>query len=115
MLFCSGFQAAAAHPCLDRLQLRTAYPESGPACTAFLGFVSALVQRGRARALCLEESTVQGAGRRDSYNFRAALEAVGFPLRAWEKVMYRDDDSVVDDDGDDVDDDGDDAYSSDGE
>jgi hypothetical protein len=114
VLFCSDFQAAAAHPCLECFQLRTSYPESGPSWTAFLGFVSALLQRGRVCALCLDDIVVQGTGRRNSHNFRAALEAVGYPLSAWEKVVYIDDDSVVDDD-DDVDEDGDDAFSSDGE
>jgi len=80
VLICPEFPAAAAHPCLEHLVLRTAYPDSGPSCVAFLGFVHALLRRGRARALCLVDSLVRGAGRRNSRNFRAALEAVGYPL-----------------------------------
>jgi hypothetical protein len=51
VLFSSDFQAAAAHPRLEGLRLTTAYPDSGPSCAAFLCFVCALLQRGRARAL----------------------------------------------------------------
>ncbi len=111
VLFCSDFQAAAAHPRLERLQLRAAYPESGPPCAAFLGFVHALLQRGRAGVLCLVASLVRGAGRRSSHNFRAALEAVGYTLRydMMEVVVFRDDDDSE------VDDDDEDAYSSDEE
>ncbi len=79
VLFSSGFPAAAAHPCLEGLELWTAYPESGPSCAALLGFTSALLQRGRAGVLCLVDSHVRGAGRRSSRKFRAALEAAGYP------------------------------------
>ena len=99
VLFHSDFQAAAAHPRLERLELVTAYPEPGPSCVAFLGFVWALMQRGRARALSLAASRVRGAGQRSGLNFRAALEAVGYPLKVMRKVGYRDaDDSMEDDD-----------------
>ncbi len=114
VLFCSDLPAAAAHPRLEGLELCTAYPESGPSCTAFLGFVCGLLQRGRARVLSLVASRVQGTGRRSSCNFRAALEAVGYPVNVLSKVGYRDsDDSADDDDG--VGDDDDDAYPSDEE
>ncbi len=80
LLFCSDFQAAAAHPSLERLTLWTAYPDSGPSCAAFLGFACALLKRGRARVLCLAGSSVQGAGRGSSSSFRAALAAMGPPF-----------------------------------
>ena len=78
VLFCSDFQAAAAHPRLDWLELTTAYPESGPSCMAFLGFVCALLKQGRACVLSLVGSHVRGAGWSSSSKFRAALEAVGY-------------------------------------
>jgi len=80
VLLCSSFQAAAAHPRLERVQLDTSHPAPGLSCTAFLGFVSALLQRGRPTVLELTDSVVQGAGRRDSRDFRGALRAVGYPL-----------------------------------
>jgi len=96
---CADFQAADAHPRLEQLELMTAYPESGPSCAAFLGFVCALLQRGRAHVLCLEASRVQGAGQRSSCNFRAALEAVGYPLSDVRKVVYRGGHASAEDDG----------------
>ncbi len=81
MQFCPSFQAAAAHPCLESLQLCTSYPACGPSCGAFLGFVVALLQQGRARVLRLRNSVVQGAGQHDGQKFRGALQAVGFQLR----------------------------------
>ena len=78
--FCPSFQAAAAHPRLKELGLITSYPARGPSCGAFLGFVVALLQQGRAGVLDLQDSVVQGAGRHDGQNFRGALQAVGFPL-----------------------------------
>jgi hypothetical protein len=114
VVFRSGFQAAAARPRLERLMLWTAYPELGPSCAAFLGFVCALLKRRRAHVLYLEASRVRGAGRRSSCNFRAALEAVGYPLSDVRRVEYRgSDDSAEDDDGEFDDDD--DAYPSDEE
>jgi len=105
VVFRSGFQAAAARPRLERLKLWTAYPEAGPSCAAFLGLVCALLQRGRARVLRLAASRVRGAGRRGGCNFRAGLEAAGYPLRVDRRVVYRDDDDSmeVSDDTDDLD------------
>jgi len=82
VLFASDFQAAAAHPRLERLELETSYPALGPSCMAFLGFVYDLLQQGRPDVLELIFAAVQGvgAGRRESHRFRAALEAVGFTL-----------------------------------
>ncbi len=80
VLTCPGFQAAAAHPRLERLHLDTSHPAPGPSCMAFLGFVYGLLQRGRPEVLELADSVVEGAGRRDSRDFRAALRAVGYPL-----------------------------------
>ena len=79
--FCPSFQAAAAHPCLKELELVASYPACGSSCGAFLGFVHALLQQGRAGVLQVHESVVQGAGRHDCRRFRGALQAVGFPLR----------------------------------
>ncbi len=50
-------------------------------------------------------------GRRNSCNFRAGLEAVGYPLRDVRQVVYRDDDESVDD-SDNSDDPNGDAYST---
>ena len=80
VLFCPTFQAAAAHPRLSSLTLFTSYPASGPSCLAFLGFVGSLLQQGRPGVLELVVGVVNGEGRQDSINFRAALKAVGFPL-----------------------------------
>jgi len=82
VIFSSDFQAAAAHPRLERLELETSYPALGPSCMAFLGFVYDLLQQGRPDVLELIFAAVQGvgAGRRESHRFRAALEAVGFTL-----------------------------------
>ncbi len=80
VLFDQSFQAAAAHPRLAQLQLGTSYPALGPSCMAFLGFVYDLLQRGRAGLLTVCWCNVEGAGRRDSRRFRAALDAVGFSL-----------------------------------
>ena len=82
MPFCRDFQAAAAHPRLERLELETSYPALGPSCVAFLGCVYDMLQQGRPDVLELVLAAVQGAGagRRDSHRFRAALEAVGFAL-----------------------------------
>jgi len=81
VLLCPSFQAAAAHPCLQKLELDTSYPALGPSCGALLGFVIALLQKGRPGMLVLLDSAVDGAGRQDSRRFRTALKAVGFPLR----------------------------------
>ncbi len=79
MRFCSDFQAAAAHPCLECLKLEASYPASGPSCLAFLGFVGCLRQRGRSDVLEFGESIlVEGKGRQASRDFRAALRAVGY-------------------------------------
>jgi len=80
VLLCPSFQAAAAHPCLRNLALVTSYPAPGPSCAAFLGFVAALLQQGRAGVLRVRDSVVQGAGQHEDQNFRGALLAVGFPL-----------------------------------
>ena len=93
VLFCSDFQAAAAHPRLEDLELWTAYPDSGPSCAAFLGFACALRQQGRARVVCLVERRVRGAGRRSSCNFRAALGAVGHP---YDEYAYSSDEESSD-------------------
>ncbi len=77
--FCSDFQAAAAHPRLEQLRLTTAYP-GGPTCMAFVDYACVLVKRGRSRVLRLVGSRVRGAGRRSSCDFRAALDAAGFPF-----------------------------------
>ena len=79
VLICPSFQAATAHPRLKRVQLDTSYPAPGPSCMAFLGFVYDLLQQGRSGVLELTDS-VEGAGRRDSRDFRGALRAVGYPL-----------------------------------
>ena len=81
VLFCPGFQAAAAHPCLEELELQTAYPGLGASCAAVLAFATTLLQQGRPGVLGLLNSAVDGAGRQDSRRFRTALKAVGFPLR----------------------------------
>jgi len=111
VLFSSDLQAAAAHARLEFLSLTTAYPETGPSCVALLGFVCALLQRGRARAFFLAASRVRGAGRRSSCNFRAGLEAVGYPLRVDRRVVYRDDDESMEDSDDTDDLDGDACFS----
>jgi len=80
VLLCPSFQAASAHPRLERLHLDTSHPAPGPSFMAFLGFVHALLQRGRPTMLELTESVVEGAGRLDSRDFRGALRAVGYPL-----------------------------------
>jgi len=80
VLLCPSFQAAAAHPRLERLQLSVSYPAPGPSFRAVLGFVTGLLQRGRPDVLELHRSVVTGAGRRNSRNFRAALEGWGYPL-----------------------------------
>ncbi len=78
--FCPSFQAAAAHPCLKELELATSYPATGSSCGAFLAFVHALLQQGRAGVLRLRDSVVEGTGQHDCRRFRGALQAVGFPL-----------------------------------
>ncbi len=78
--FGPSFQAAAAHPCLKKLELANSYPAPGLSCVASLNFVAALLQQGRAGVLRLGD-VVQGAGQQDGQNFRGALQAVGFPLR----------------------------------
>ncbi len=100
VLFSSDFQAAAAHPRLEELELRMAYPENGLSYVAFLGFVYALLQRGRAGMLCLMDSHVSGAGRRARLNFLAGLEGAGYPLSPREMVDYREHDSLTADGGD---------------
>jgi hypothetical protein len=80
VLFGPSFQAAAAHPRLQCLELSTSYPACGPSCQAFLGFALALLQQGRADVLCVRNSIVEGAGQQDGQRFRAALEAVGVAL-----------------------------------
>jgi len=81
VLLCLSFQAAAAHPCLQELELTTAYPACGPSCQAFLGFVIALLRQGRADVLRVRDSVVQGAGQQDGQSFRGALQAMGLALR----------------------------------
>ena len=81
VLLCPGFQAAAAHPCLEDLELITSYPACGASCAAVLAFATNLLQQGRPGVLGLLDSAVDGAGRQDSRRFRTALKAVGFPLR----------------------------------
>ena len=81
VLLCPTFQAAAAHPRLTRLALCVSYPARGPSCGAFLGCVSSLLQQERLGVLDLFDSNVEDAGSQDSWKFRVALEAVGFPLR----------------------------------
>jgi len=100
VLFSPDFPAAAAHPRLQNLLLKTAYAVNGPSCAAFLGFVSGLLQRGRADVLHLAHSGVSGAGQ----NFLAALEAVGYPLSPGRAVVYENNDSLVAEDGDAADD-----------
>ncbi len=80
VLFCPSFQTAAAHPCLKELVLVRSYPACGPSCQAFLVYVIALLQQGRADVLRGLGSIVQGAGQQDSQSFRGALQAVGFAL-----------------------------------
>ncbi len=79
VLFCADFQAAAAHPRLERLELQSSYPASGPSRMAFVGFVITLLQRGRPDVLKLTHTIIEGAGQ-ESRDFRAALQAVGYPL-----------------------------------
>ncbi len=80
VLFSPSFQAAAAHPRLKTVVLLTSYPALGSSCGAFLGFVTALLQQGRAGVLRLQGSVVRGAGEHDGQSFRGALQAVGFAL-----------------------------------
>jgi len=80
VLFCSDFQAAAAHPRLEQLALETSYPAPGSSGWAVVGFVKSLLQRGRPGVFELRCSVVEGAGRRDSRDFRAALRFVGYSL-----------------------------------
>ena len=80
LLLCPSFQAAAAHPRLERLLLTVSYPAPGPSFRAVLGFVTGLLQRGRPDVLELHRSVVTGAARRNSRNFRAALEGWGYSL-----------------------------------
>ena len=86
VLFCSDFQAAAAHPRLQRLVLDTSHPAPGPSCMALLGFVHALLQRRRPDMLELNGGVVDGAARQDSRDFLAALRAVGYPLSEAESL-----------------------------
>ena len=81
VLLCPDFQAAAGHPRLEDLELATSYPAPGSSCGAFLAFVHALLQQGRAGVLRLRDIVVEGAGQHDCRRFRGALQAVGFPLR----------------------------------
>jgi hypothetical protein len=81
VLLCPSFQAAAAHPRLKELELRTSHPACGPSRGAFLGFVVALLQQGRGGVLHLRGGVDQGAGLQDDQSFRVALQAVGFALR----------------------------------
>ncbi len=78
VLFCSDFQAAAAHPCLERLQLHASYPAPGLSLDAFLAFATTLQQQGRSDVLKLSNIIIEGAGRQDSCDFWAALRAVGY-------------------------------------
>jgi hypothetical protein len=80
VLLCSSFQAAAVHPRLERLQLSASYPAPGPSFLAVMGFVTSLLQRGCPGVLELCRSVVKGAGRRNSRNFRGALQAAEYPL-----------------------------------
>ena len=81
VLFDSSFSPAVAHPCLEHLVLIKSYPACGPSCRAFLVYVVALMQQGRADMLLHGlGSIVQGAGQQDSQSFRGALQAVGFAL-----------------------------------
>ena len=88
VLFDPSFQAAAAHPCLTRLQLQTSYPGLGASCGAVLAFVITLLLQGRPGVLRLLDGAVGGAGRRDSHRFRAALKAVGVPLRGCSQCYH---------------------------
>jgi len=90
--FCPSIQVAAAHPCLTRLQLDTAFPAMGASCRAFLAFVLTLLQHERPDVLVLHESIVDGKGRRDSRSFRGALRAVGFPLHGADLSSSSDED-----------------------
>jgi len=80
VLMCPSFQAAAAHPRLERLQLSASYPAPGPSFLAVMGFVTSLLQRGRPKVLELSRDVIEGAGRRNSCNFCAALQAAEYPL-----------------------------------
>ncbi len=82
VLFCSHFLAAAAHPRLERLELRASHPVLYPSCGAFVAFVITLLQQGRADEFKLTDGAIKGAGQHDSRHFRAALRAVGYPLSA---------------------------------
>ena len=77
--FCPDFQAAAAHPCLECLELEASHPASGPSCLAFLGFVGCLLQQGRSQVLSLGDGIIEkGRGWRASRDFWAALRGVGY-------------------------------------
>ncbi len=79
VLFCPSIQAAAVHPCLERLRLHSSYPACGPSWLAFLNFVGSLLQQGRPDALDLRECNIRGTGEQDCSSFCAALQAMGVP------------------------------------
>ncbi len=79
VLLCPSIQAAAVHPRLERLRLRSSYPASGPSWLAFLELVGGLLRQGRPDALELRNCYFSGAGQQECRSFCAALQAVGFP------------------------------------
>ncbi len=77
ILFCPSIQAAAVHPCLEHLRLRSSYPASGPSWLAFLNFVGSLLQQGRVDVFDMIDCNT--GGEQDRLTFCAALQAVGVP------------------------------------
>ena len=83
VLFCASIQAAAVHPCLERLRLRSSYPATGPAWLAFLNFVGSLLQQGRLDVLSIVDCNILGEPER--VTFCDALQAVGLPKKELDK------------------------------
>jgi len=85
LLFFSYFEAAAAHPRLERLELQTSYPARGPFHMAFMGILGDLLRQGRADMLKLTH-VIEGMVRQESRDFRVALRAAGYPLSEADSV-----------------------------
>jgi len=86
VLFCPSIQAAAVHPRLERLRLRSSYSARGPSWLAFLNFVGSLLQQGRVDVLNIVNCNILGEP--DRVTFCAALQAVGLPKEDLNKPCF---------------------------